>query len=384
MRFTVFLLIIFAGAFTFCISCRDKSAGEQIADSRPIDRNEYYIDVENVDKVSFYDIFREIEIIPLETNISSLIGSIGKVQFDENKYYVLDKEIFSILVFSEDGSFINRIRKIGRGPGEYTLLEDFVVNPFTGELELLNPRGEILVVDDLGREIGNSKLPADYKSAHFIANYSNDTTILFSLFEDKQIVFFDRITDSIFSREYHTDEFIKGTQVISPNRSPFYFNNGNLFFFDAVNSIVYKVTKDKLVRDISFDFGNHQLKYESWPEDRALQFYVNYLLTSDYAYAFENFVRNDSLIIFRYIFDKVWHTVLLNERTGDIRIIKKFRELTVFPGLFDFFDQGIYAIVEPRNIQFIIREDYLDEKNKEIFNSVSLEDNPVIIKYYWK
>jgi len=32
----------------------------------------------------------------------------------------------------------------------------------------------------------------------------------------------------------------------------------------------------------------------------------------------------------------------------------------------------------------IVKEEYLDEKNKDIFNSVSLEDNPVIIKYYWK
>ncbi|MFW5835382.1 MAG: 6-bladed beta-propeller [bacterium] len=384
MRSIENLVTLYVGVILICSSCVDNSSGEQISGNKIPVKNKYYIDIKNDDKISFYDIFEKVELIPLETNIGSLIGSIGKVQYYESKYCVLDRDQNSILIFSEDGFFVNRIRKEGRGPGEYTLLYDFVVNAYTGDLELLNPRGQILVVDSLGRVINEIKLPRDLRASHFIYNITRDTTVLYTLFEDKQVVFFDRRTGEIFNKEYHIEEFLKGTQIVSPDRSPFYSYNNTLFFFDAANSIIYKVTQDKLVCDLVFDFGEHQLNYDNWPEDRALQYYVNTFLASDYVYGFQNFIKNDSLIIFRCIFDRIWHTVLFKYKTGDTRIIKKFKEKTVFPGIFDFFEQGIYAIVEPKNIQLIVNEDYLDEKNKEILNSVSLEDNPVIIKYYWK
>ncbi|HKL67269.1 MAG TPA: 6-bladed beta-propeller [Bacteroidales bacterium] len=384
MRLSHLFFLVCVGVILICASCNDDSGREKGSGSYAVEENKYYIDIKQTDDICFYDLFSKVEIIPFETSPNSIISSIKKVHFANNKYFVLDQKQKSVLIFSENGSLINRIREVGRGPGEYTLLDDFVVNPFTGELELLNPRGDILVVDDLGREIDDIKLPSDFRSAHFIANLTRDTTILFSLFEKKQILFFDRRSGEIFHEEYEIDDVVRGTPIISCQHSPFYFYENKLFFFDPVNSIIYKVTKDKLFSVISFDFGKHQLKYDNWPEDRPLHYYVNILKGSNYAHAFRNFVRNDSLIIFRCIYDRVWHTVLLNYNTGNIRVIKKFRENTVFPGIFDLFDRGIYAIVEPKHIQLIVKEEYLDEKNKDIFNSVSLEDNPVIIKYYWK
>ena len=71
------------------------------------------------------NISTRMEIIPLETNDSSLISSVSKIVHRNNRYYILDKEMDRIVAFDDQGKFLNLINKKGNGPGEYTGLSDF-------------------------------------------------------------------------------------------------------------------------------------------------------------------------------------------------------------------------------------------------------------------
>lgn len=51
-----------------------------------------HIDLEHVSTPSFYDYFSRMEIIPLETNDSSLINHVTKIIHRNGQFYILDKK----------------------------------------------------------------------------------------------------------------------------------------------------------------------------------------------------------------------------------------------------------------------------------------------------
>ena len=67
-----------------------------------------------------------IRYIPLETSDSCLVGSVDKMlRTAKGEYILVDKEKSrAIYVFDAAGHFLNRIGKCGKGPAEYSMIED--------------------------------------------------------------------------------------------------------------------------------------------------------------------------------------------------------------------------------------------------------------------
>ena len=87
----------------------------------------------------------KIEITPLETKDSSLIGKFKKVKYDQimDIYAIYDKDQV-VSTFSGTGKFIsNSINRQGQGPEEYSMAVDIKFNPFLKGIDLLDPYGVI-------------------------------------------------------------------------------------------------------------------------------------------------------------------------------------------------------------------------------------------------
>ncbi len=67
-------------------------------------------------------------IIPLETKENCLISEIRRLIIAHDKFYIQDDRTRSILIFNQEGKFLYKIDKLGKGPGEYTQLLDFNVD----------------------------------------------------------------------------------------------------------------------------------------------------------------------------------------------------------------------------------------------------------------
>ena len=118
----VLLLVLFCGC-----SSKDKKMNVEI-ERIPI--NVYNI---SQDASSFID---KIELVPLETNDSSLLHKYGKVMYDKETdvyaVYTRDQVIFT---FSGNGDFISNSKKMqGQGPDEYYMVVDMKFNPYLKEL----------------------------------------------------------------------------------------------------------------------------------------------------------------------------------------------------------------------------------------------------------
>jgi len=96
------------------------------------------------------DILEVVRFIKLETNAECLIGSVGKVQFVNGLFYLLDDYTGqnAIHVFDTLGNHVRSLKRIGRGPGEYKDILDFDIDDNLS-LYILNSIGNILVYDSL-------------------------------------------------------------------------------------------------------------------------------------------------------------------------------------------------------------------------------------------
>ena len=73
--------------------------------------------------------------LPLKYN--DLIGEIRKLVCYENNYYLLDSNTQKILCFDNKGELVFEISSVGRGPEEYTGIQNFYINHINKYVELI-------------------------------------------------------------------------------------------------------------------------------------------------------------------------------------------------------------------------------------------------------
>lgn len=97
------------------------------------------INLAQKDQISVFEIFSEVEVVKLETSESNLISQIGKVEYYDSHYYILDQFSQQIFCFDEQGRFVFKIDSKGNGPGEYNHVADFSIDKRNRQLVLLDP-----------------------------------------------------------------------------------------------------------------------------------------------------------------------------------------------------------------------------------------------------
>ncbi|QEC52444.1 6-bladed beta-propeller protein [Anseongella ginsenosidimutans] len=124
--------------FIFCIllpSCNDNKR-------RKPDTGKAGITIVDISKArslpAIGDAIKEIQFIPLETNDSSIVSTVNKAILYESEIYILDKEQRSLKVFGKDGNYLRSIGSLGKGPGEFTIINDFIIDPREKKILILS------------------------------------------------------------------------------------------------------------------------------------------------------------------------------------------------------------------------------------------------------
>jgi hypothetical protein len=98
-----------------------------------------------MEPVSFQEVFGELEYIPLETGAECLVGDYPGLQYpvitDRDIFFACGRDVFR---FGRDGTFRNRIGRLGNGPGEFLSATEICVD---------ERAEEVLVYDVLGKNI---------------------------------------------------------------------------------------------------------------------------------------------------------------------------------------------------------------------------------------
>ena len=128
------------------------------------------------------EIASEIKYVKLETNDSCFISDVVKVVTDGAYIFISShfKDYTRLLMFSESGKFKRNIGICGRGPGEYSDVMDFSINPSEQIIYILDPLGKILLYNYTGRYLITIKLDARPSNILF----HNNKIWLFSAWPD--------------------------------------------------------------------------------------------------------------------------------------------------------------------------------------------------------
>lgn len=96
---------------------------------------------QEVVKMHLSTIAADVNYIALETRPDSYITRIFKLVKTNDNFLVLDQTAMKrerLIIFKLNGSFIALINRVGKGPGEYSAIEDFAFDPETQIITILD------------------------------------------------------------------------------------------------------------------------------------------------------------------------------------------------------------------------------------------------------
>lgn len=346
------------------------------------------IDLDKKSELSMHDLFSNMEIIPLETTKKSVLGHpLKKLIVKDGLFYALDRKQNSVFVFDSNGLFVKKIDKYGSGPEEYTLLYDFGFNRFDGNLELMSATGYINVYDSLGEAFKHRiKLPDSIPAVSYFTNVSPGKYLFFSNSkEGNKILLYDAQRDRLIAEAYNIPKFIFFNTPYHHSYSPFYIYADTICFVQAYNGDVFSINNDgELKPRYLWDFMEYNFDISTLKEE-SIEFYVAHRRTvgSNYATCFLSYGENSKYYITSFSLRKKTYHLIIDKKKGKSIIFNTFKEGGVcFPVFMD--ESALYFYASPAEIDIAVNAKTLSQEAREKYNSMQVDDNPVVIKYTFK
>lgn len=350
-----------------------------------------FVDLDSPVKASLFDYFHSVELIPLETSPEVLIVGISKIITQQDKYYVLDKNQSIIFVFDKMGKFVFKIAKKGQGAGEYVFIQDFNINPFSGNLEILEAYGNVHVYDLSGNYIETKQITfPGFRVVHTLSAINSHTHVFITKYQPKKIIYYNLEKQKLLH-----EEFEENWRLGSFSNNPYQYK-GDWFFFRPIHPVVYKMGKDKLEVAFQFDYGT----YTREGTDAVFSKESEYSLYRSVEELFDQFpylihsVRHNSKYVFvslsRINLDDK-SNIIFDKSTGKSKYILDFTEKVLFNSYrgeeIIVTDEYILMPVQWIDLEKRITKEMLDNKQKEVFEKLlqaEMEENPILIKYWFK
>lgn len=363
--------IIFVFLLLFLFSCCSRPG----ADVRRISA-----DINHLKEISIFDLFSRVKILPLETTDSSLIAHIDRIELGTERLYILDRKQHQIFIFDRKGKFLTKINRKGRGPGEYSLIYDLKLNPYTGDLEVLDPMGKLLLFSAQGDYQGEVRLPDELHSYHEFIPLNKDTIIFYSKNEKFTLNYYSRTSGKIFK------QYFRGKRKLSIN-SPlvsFYRFCDSVYFTRYLYDEVYNIScpepevayewyfegYDYIADEVVPEYDRNNIKEYFSVQELLPYVYINHLQNNRYVYAC---LAPES--------GKRYISVLYDKKKNEKWVFDKTKEEIIFsPYLLN--DSLAIGILTPwRKVEEYINPLVLDAKDNEWLNKRSEEENPFLIQY---
>jgi len=342
--------------------------------------NNVVVDFDNLDKISWSDIFEDLELIPLATKDDCLISQIDKIVFHNDRYYVFDRKQYKVFIFDNSGRFLFKIDNRGQGPGEYPFLDDIQINPYTNHLELLCAMGFVYEYDLSGKHIKTIRVTDDYlRAVHGFVTINTNTILFFAAFHHPyRLVYYDIEKKKIVNETYEEDEAL-GSML--NNRSFYYYNKG-WNFFRPFDRNVYKIGDDNIQITRIFDFGKYNRDLKSAGKfDATNDPYKNYEeITSAFPYWIADVCENNRYIIAYIKLNKVFYNIFYDKKSQQSYVLDEF---TIRPSILT----NSFAISHCNYdaLKTVCPEKMVAKALKEKNSAAPQWDsNPVIVKLFFK
>lgn len=373
------IILIFVISF-FVFSCK------KTANTTPSDCLVLEVDMSNIKDPEFKDIFKSIELIPLETSDSILVGGFerGGSFYVSGKFYALIDKVGVINIFDNNGRFLSSSKKcIGGGGKEYNQLQDAIYNQENNTIDILDFAQNITSYNLDFSFVSKKRINIKAKDAFrqmFALNASQ--YILFNYTEKGKGVLYDLKEDKEIKEILYPGLIADNTAITEPFTS----SNGTIYFSPPeVNDYVFTLDKNKieLMPRYKVNIGQSGVNKDDLKRFKTTQETSKYLLLESDKYTIYSRLQNEKYVVSTYIKKQQLYFNVYNIHNGSSKTFKRKkspeRKLPLF---FAIDGDELLSIVAAFEIN-----DYIDEElvvNKRDLHMVDTDDNPIIVRYKLK
>lgn len=352
-----------------------------------------HIDVEKAQDLKLSNLLDSFKYVALESNDESLIGKIDKIFLSKSEIIIVDKSITqSIFIFSQTGKFLQKIKKIGKGPGEYQIIKDVLFDKEKKILEIYDSQSASLIKYNLeGSFLSHKKIKYNFSSftkvdGHYIV--STNKMINKGAFGDDldyRFLTIDTNGSKLIKPHFAYEKREKADNRSFELQYPLFKNGREIFMTKLFGDTVYHYSQHRFEPLFILNYGAQNLPYSSSniPSDVAAE-----LIYSKNDYAFGHTINGvtDNLLSLTYGFgdyalNQYW--CLISKNTGNTY---NFKSVTndINPYKFN------YPVTSINN-RFISIIDYIDsheindvDKTDIAFRNFNETSNPVLMIYKLK
>ncbi|HTO16511.1 MAG TPA: 6-bladed beta-propeller [Edaphocola sp.] len=360
--------IKFCLAILLITGCQVKNTEKESDDHIILDvfpqKNEELLLSNFVDSITF---------IKLETNNNEIISNITKVQLFNDKIFILDRDRNSIFVFDKNGSFIEKVQNIGRGPGEYLQLVDFEIN--NQGIFLLDYPNNILHYNFQLEYLQNINLMELYT---FTFNYYKDMFwVCNEAGSQNELFHFSSVNQKGITRNTFIKKDFLEKEYSWHLGSEFNKQDSILYLSPLFDNRIYIANGEEIEIAYTINFGNH-----SFPNNQNI--FSKNIYSSDFDYALkQHFWVTSKYLIFDFLFSGERKFVFFDKVTQKAQY--GFIDNNLFSGYrFLPFWNDENTLIEVVDAITITEIFGFLKNSVSCLNSLSENDNPIVLLYHLK
>ncbi|APY12030.1 hypothetical protein BWZ22_12680 [Seonamhaeicola sp. S2-3] len=347
---------------------------------------------DNYGEGSFEEYFSSSSIVPLETNEVSILSGIDRISMQDDKIFILDRKLRGVFIFDNTGKFLNKIQKIGKGPGEYSFLQDFTIDYEKKQLILYSKAPNKLTTFNFEGQFIEEEKMTDY---YFNIGY-HDNKLLFlykNLEKNKLFQEYD-LTTLKTKNEINMDKYDHFFYSLGW-RTPNITKSKNINLSLGYSKIIYEYHNNIFSPKYIVDFGEHNTPKNIINQiDDDFKGLYQYTTKNKLGFGISNFRENDNYITFNFWGNMIVIYSKISKKAKTFDLFRGPKDKLPFQNYFahDGDNNKILSIYEAEYFKKqlnIYKEEIkpwekLPKYIKDIDKKVSSNDNPLLIIYSFK
>lgn len=401
--------ILFFICIVVCFSCKDVKNGDNVTNCKSENekkdlKSNALINIEagkynRNNPILYSEIFKAVDVVPLETSDSFLIAGISSMRYVDEKIFIWDDKQSTIFIYDRSGKALCKINDRGDGPDQYLNIRGFDVSDkekriyvYTYPFYLFKYTFDGKLDEKIKETIDCSNFAIE--GQHSLMYSGNRMNYVNGKAQNYQLWVKDLVNKDIMGYEpFDPKKTGSMRRVYNQNRNFFHFKN-EVLFFELISNNILSIQDGKVVTKYHLDFGEQNI-----PEDYFDRFSnpdkaYEELERSNYIFKFGGCWENEKYFCIGCGFNDYGCTLLYDKLKKETRFSFFKDDLTACdPLMADATDEYLVAYFDMYYLLDLV--DYVFQKDKvnlaesneylkKLLSKVDQDSNPVVFFYSFK